>query len=842
MFAAHSRRWATRSLPLVCVMVGPAAAQQTIPTGVEATTTTASAPDGIAYDSVGNLYIALRNDHVVRKVDVFGIITTVAGTGQQGFSGDGGTATGALLDSPSGIAIGTNGDIFIADSRNHRIRRVSAGVINTVAGNGSAGFSGDGDSPAAAQLNLPTGVSLDSSGNLYIADTNNQRVRKIAGGIITTVAGTGEQGFAGDGQPALAALLDSPYSVAADPVSLGSFYIADTHNQRVRRVNSSGVISTVAGTGAGASQAALSLLNPRGLSVDALGNIYFADSGNEVVQSLSSAGLNTIAGTGAQGFAGDIGNATLALLDTPQATATGPNGLLALADTRNGRVRSIVSGAINTVAGISPPLTAGILLSGPTVGTFGAGNERLTAAFSSLVSSATGSLTLNVNGQASATVPLAGNAASFNLGGLAGGLQTLTVSFAGDTNNAPAVSGVFLVNVASAAQSISFAAPQSPVTYMPGATVQLTASASSGLPVTYQVTGPATVTGSTLTYTGSGSVVVTALQAGNANYSAATAVRTVAVSPSPLVASTVNPATVMLSAATTPVSVSGSGFTATSVIRVGGVALTSAVRGPNTITTMLPPVLVTTPLSVTVYDSASQFESNALLLPVSAPAATATLTAPSTGSSAQQPSLNLALQNAYPVPIQGVLTLTFAPTGIAGSDDSSIQFPNGSRTYSFTIPANTTAIPPIQFQTGTLAGVATFTLSLNAAGVDVTPAASRVVAVTIPAEVPTANSVSFTQSGPTVTVTLVGFSNTKSVSQATFNFTPAPGTSLGVTSLSLPVTTIFNDWFSSAASSTLGSVFTYTQTFNLSDADAKVQTVTVTLTNPVGNSVPRATP
>ncbi len=816
---------------LASLMVGSAAAQ-TLTSGVQATTVSASVPEGVAYDNSGNLYFSSRNDHAVRKVDLFGTVTTVAGTGQQGFAGDGSAATSALLDSPSGIAVDSAGRVYIADSRNHRIRVVSAsGIISTVAGTGVAGFSGDGGAATSAQLDLPSGVTVDGAGNLYIADTNNHRIRKVTGTTISTVAGTGEQGFAGDGQAATAALLDTPYSVALDTDAV-SFYITDTHNQRVRRVNAAGIISTVAGTGS-------NLLNPRGVAVNSSGTAYFADSGNEVVRALSSGALSIVAGTGEEGFAGDINTASSALLDTPRAVAAGTNGLVAVADTRNQRVRSVASGQISTVAGVPPPLTEGFLLSGPAAGTFGSAG-RLTATFSSPTGASTGTFTLLVNGQAAGTAPVASNTATFDLSSLAGGLQTLAVSYAGDTRNAATVSGVYLVSVAPTTQTISFAQIPTPVTYAPGASVQLTATASSGLPVTFQASGPATVSGSTLTYTGSGTVVVTASQAGNANYAAVRTSQTIAVQPSPLVITTVTPGQVPLSNATTAITVTGSGFTSTSVVRVGGSSIASSVQSTTQIRATLPPVLSAAPLSVTVYDPATGLQSNAFVITTTTPAPSATLTAPATGTSVAQPTLTLTLQNPYPVDLSGVFTLTFAASGNSSVDDTSIKFSNGLRTYPFTVAAGTTTPPPVALQTGTLAGVVTVTLSLTANGQDVTPAAARTVNITIPAEVPTANSATFTQSGPTLTVTLVGFSNTRGVSGATFNFQAAPGSNLGTSSLTLPVTTIFNDWFSSAASATLGSVFTYTQTFNLSDAGTKIQAVTVTLTNSVGSSAPRA--
>lgn len=215
---------------------------------VEAADTSLSTPSGVAYDSSGNLYIADTGDHCIREVTPLGVITTVAGSGVQGFGGDGGPATSALLDSPAGVAVDASGNLYIADSHNHRIRRVASGTITTIAGTGTAGFSGDGGPATAATMNLPTALAVDTAGNVYVSDTNNHRIRRISGATITTVAGNGNQLYSGDGALATQAGLDSPNGVAVD--AAGNLYIADTHNERVRMVAAaSGVISTIAGSG-----------------------------------------------------------------------------------------------------------------------------------------------------------------------------------------------------------------------------------------------------------------------------------------------------------------------------------------------------------------------------------------------------------------------------------------------------------------------------------------------------------------------------------------------------------------------------------------------------------------
>ncbi len=306
-------------------------------------------PFGVAVDSAGNLYIAQSNR--IRKVSN-GVITTVAGNGPYGFSGDNGPATSAGLGAPQGGAVDSAGNLYIADTFNNRVRKVSNGVITTVAGGGSS--LGDNGLAISAQLYFPGGVVVDSAGNLYITDTFNDRIRKVSNGEIVTVAGNGTYGFSGDNRPATSAELSDPGGAAVD--SAGNLYIADSGSSRVRKV-SNGVITTVAGNGtpgfSGDNGPATSaeLISPSGVAVDTAGNLYIADSGNSRVRKVSNGAITTVAGNGTPGFSGDNGPATSAQLNSPFSVAVDAPGNLYIADSGSSRIRKVSNGVITTVAG-----------------------------------------------------------------------------------------------------------------------------------------------------------------------------------------------------------------------------------------------------------------------------------------------------------------------------------------------------------------------------------------------------------------------------------------------------------------------------------------------------------
>jgi sugar lactone lactonase YvrE len=313
-----------------------------------ATAATINGPYGVSVDVHGNVYITDTGNSVVRKVDTTGKITTIAGNGSQGFSGDGGPAISASLYAPLRAVADSAGNVYIADSFNNRIRKVdSSGKISTFAGLGTQNFSGDGGQANAAELNLPGAIAVDSTGNVFICDTWNHRIRKVdSSGVITTVVGTGFPGVLGDGGQAAAAQLNEPEDVAVD--SHGNIYIADTANSKIRKVDTSGVISTIAGNsnfgygGDNGPGPSATLNEPTGVTVASSGNVYVADFLNNRIRKISTSGtITTFAGNGTSGFSGDGGAPASATISLPKEVAVDASESLYIADSNNMRIRRV---------------------------------------------------------------------------------------------------------------------------------------------------------------------------------------------------------------------------------------------------------------------------------------------------------------------------------------------------------------------------------------------------------------------------------------------------------------------------------------------------------------------
>jgi sugar lactone lactonase YvrE len=329
-----------------------------------------NSPSGLAIDGASRIYIADTGNHRIRQV-ASGDLSTVAGNASQGYDGDGLPVLSHSLNLPSSVAANSAGTtIFFMDTGNRRLRRVSSGVLSTVVSDGSDGYAGDGGPATSARLNLPHGVAVDAAGDLYLADTNNHAVRKIAAsdGKITTLAGNGAPGESGDNGPAANALLNRPTAVVVDDT--GAIYVADTGNHRVRRIDSAGNISTVVGVvmvGGVPTTIGAALSNPRGLAADSDGGIYIADTGNNMIRRLGPGGIvTTMAGTGAVGSTGDGGPANAARLNQPHGITIDAANNLYIADTNNHRIRKISSGgsALVPTSTISTIVSAGLIRSG----------------------------------------------------------------------------------------------------------------------------------------------------------------------------------------------------------------------------------------------------------------------------------------------------------------------------------------------------------------------------------------------------------------------------------------------------------------------------------------------
>jgi RHS repeat-associated protein len=313
----------------------------------------------IAVDSAGNIYIADPLNYRIRKIDTNGIITTVAGNGIRDFNGDGGPATDASLFDPKGVAVDSTGNIYIADYGSNRIRKVdTSGIITTIAGSGEGGiygdvgFSGDGGPATDAILYSPLSVAVDSAGNIYFLDLGNYRIRKVdTSGIITTVAGNGINSVSGDGGLAVNASI-SASTLAVD--NSGNIYIADPYNNRIRKVDTSGIITTVAGggnppdyLGDGGPATDAYLCNPSGIAMDSSGDIYIGDKCHHRIRKVDTSGIiTTVAGIGEIGFSGDGGPAIDATLYHPNRVAVNSNGDIFIADGYNFRIRKVAPPAV----------------------------------------------------------------------------------------------------------------------------------------------------------------------------------------------------------------------------------------------------------------------------------------------------------------------------------------------------------------------------------------------------------------------------------------------------------------------------------------------------------------
>lgn len=324
--------------------------------GGQASAATLNHPDVVKIDKAGNLFIADEFNHVIRRISTSGVITTVAGTGISGYTGDNGPDTAAKLSRPSDVTFDAIGNIYITELGNAVIRKIGlTGIITTIAGTGTNGYSGDNGPATAARLSDPLGLTFDNSGNLFFSDIGNRRVRKInTAGIITTIAGTGMAGYSGDGGPATAAAIRFGGYLTIG--AAGELFIADYGNHVVRKIDHSGIINTIVGngtnatTGDGGPATNAGLISVSGILVDHAGNMVLSDRLGYVLRMVNTSGIiTTIAGTGFAGFSGDGGPARVATFDQDLfCSAADAAGNLYIADRYNHRIRKITNPATET--------------------------------------------------------------------------------------------------------------------------------------------------------------------------------------------------------------------------------------------------------------------------------------------------------------------------------------------------------------------------------------------------------------------------------------------------------------------------------------------------------------
>ncbi len=553
------------------------------------------------------------------------------------------------------------------------------------------------------------------------------------------------------------------------------------------------------------------------------GNITFFDG----TTSLGTVNLTVATGTG---------TATL----TVPSLAVGPHNITAH---YNGDTNYTASSSAPQTVTVSQITSATRLA--VSAASIGAGqSETLTATIAGAASPALSGVVTFFDGTTSigtgnVTATSTGGTATLTTPYLAIGTRSLTAHYGGDTNYTASVSAAQTVTVSGTPQTITF--PAIPNHVYGDAPFALTATASSGLAVSYSVvSGPATVSGSTVTLTGIGTVTIQATQAGNTTYAAATPVSQsfLVTALVPTLAS-IAPTIGIVGSGATTVTLTGTNFASTDTVLLNGTAIPSTLVSATSLTATLPASFFAAAGTglITVADSASETVTVAATFTV-APAPQFVLTGPSTATSGEQPMLTFTLTNPYPFPLAGALNLAFVPVSSAGvTDDPTVQFATGGRMIDFNIPANSTATPAVQLQTGTIAGTATVTLAVASAGVNVTPANVAPVVITVPAAVPALDSVKLSNDGQTLSVSIVGYSNTREVTKAVFHFTAAPGSSIQNPDVTVDVSTVFAAWYGSGQSDGYGSAFTYTQPFTIDSDASSIAGVTVTLENSVGVSV-----
>jgi trimeric autotransporter adhesin len=702
--------------------------------GSSALSAALGAPTGVAMDPQHNLYIASAVNHVVRRVASNGVITTAAGTGLAGSSGDGGLATAAQLNTPMSVAADQSGNIYIADEGANKVRRIAPdGTISTFAGTGAAGFSGDNGLASAAQLSSPSAVAVDPHGSVVIADTGNNRMRKVTSdGVIDTMAGTSTAGLSGDGGAAFLAALNGPDSVAIG--SDGTAYVADEGNQRIRRIAPDGSISSLMSS---ANLVPLTLASPMHLAVDSNQQLFVSDGQDQNIQAMGSAcQLTPVAGTGSAGFTGDGGPAASAQVNSPANMATDSSGDVYFADSNNNRVRRLYQGSCDSPAAISfdpSPALSGMTVNGVVqlacpaaqpealalassgnglqlpstvnipqgqtsgVFSFQAPNANAATGFqvsaSNPQSSATGTAVVDPAGPSARALSMTLAPASSAAGTPVTGVVTLaspappggtTVSLASDTPAARVASDAVVPQGQTTAE---FTVATSPVTQPTTATITGTAGgATTSASLSVMPQGTSTISGLTI-------------------------------SPSSLTAGQVGTGTVTLASPAATgggsVNLSSSGPAVTVPVSV------SVPEGETTATFPVTASLVTSPTTATITaSSANSTSATVSVNPASStqtgPVATlASLSvAPSSVTSGQAATGTVTL--ASPAPASGVV-VGLASNNPAATVPVSVTVPAGQTTATFPVSTTTVTTPATATITGVSANTEAATLTVNPA-------------------------------------------------------------------------------------------------------------------------------
>src|ERR1051326_7075477 len=835
--------------------------------GGPATAAELNTPFGVAVDAAGNFYIAEWSNHRVRKVDTSGVITTIAGIGIAGFGGDGGPATQAALNSPEGVAVDSAGNVYIADSFNNRIRKIdTSGTITTIAGTGEPRYTGEGVATQVG-LNDPSGIAVDRSGNIYIADNSSHRVRKLSGGTISTIAGTGIAGFSGDGGPATSAQVYNPTHLAID--AAGNIYVADYINNRIRKINTAGTITTVAGSGPnsqggysgdGGPATSAQFNKIAGVAIDAAGNLYIADAGNDRVRKVD-AGTGIVSTLAGGGKNGDGCNSETAAIGFPIDLALTPSGdHLYISDYADNRIRLISTaqnGSLPSITSITPSggvagrdyqvslsgtgflvgggsascvagtTTVAITGSGVTISGESIGNNTITATFTVAADAPPASHDVTVTNSFGAS-----NAVKFSIG-----LPTPTI-----TSISPS-SGFRGTNVTVTLTGTNFVSASGTVVKISAGGVtasNLKVQSDTSMTATFNIDSAATL--------GKYFVAVSTPDGGDSN-----TVQFAVSSATPTITS-ISPSG-GIRGGSTQVTITGTNFAASSpTVKVtpAGITVSNVTVASDTSITATLTVSPTAALGnyLVSLSSAAGGDSNNVTFAVNPQGPTITYGMPQSLNPTQQVPVQLSM-GALPDEVDGVVTLTFAPNPTNITDDANVTFvgtQTSTRSVNFAFQPNTTtatfSIDNLMLQAGTVAGTIQLSLdSVTVGGKPVTPS-NGTFAITIPLLPPVITSVRLlnrTTKGFDVEIT--GYSTSRNITQATFQFTAGAGGALTTTQLQPDVAGTFTTYYQTDASAAVGSAFVYTQPFVAQQGDANVVTaISVTLTNSQGTSAPATAP